>query len=613
IRARHAAWLRETRDLRDVNNPDNQLSKIEANAIYRVPLVVHVIHDGANGNLTDAEVQAGVALLNEAFANGQNFNPSRGVDVEIEFCLAERDPMGNVSTGIVRTNDPISSTFNKDTDDGTIKNLSRWDPTRYVHIYTVANIQGSVAGYAYLPGAHGSSVDGIVVEAAYMKGFVHDIKVTVHEMGHYLGLRHTWQGGCTNNDCLMDGDGICDTPPDNSQTGSPCATPANTCQTDDDDLSANNPFRPIANGGLGDQPDLEADYMDYGDLNCYEVFTQGQKDVMIASLTNIRSSLITPQNLASTGCQCDLALPCTPIARFEADESYICPGQMVHFRDLSSGPATSWSWFFQGGSPSTSTAQNPVATYASSGAFEVTLTISNGAGNDTETITSYINVVNPGPPPIAEGFESTLPLDWVVSNEDGGGTWAVTDTTAHTGNQCLTMDNFNFPSDGSTDELSTRIVDLSAFTAADFSFDYAYQRHSFAFTYDTLSVFISSDCGTNWNMVWSKGGPILSTVTGNNFFSRFVPTSTSDWDHANLDMSAYAGASGVKIKFQNIGHSGQSVYLDNVNMSGVVGTDGPSNGLDWRMQTAPNPFRDHFQVNYTLRTKTSVRFSLYDV
>lgn len=613
LRAKHAKYLKELRDQRDLNNPNNQLHRTTASASYRVPVVVHIIHNGNDGNTPLADVQAAIELLNESFANGPNFNPATGVDVGMEFCLAVRDPDGNPTTGVVYTDDPISSTFDKNTDDTYIKGLSRWDPTRYYNIYSVATIQGGVAGYAYFASSHGSTVDGIVVEASYLTPSVNNIKVTTHEFGHAMGLPHTFSGGCTNNDCLTDGDGVCDTPPDDA-TFSSCPGFVNTCTSDEDDTSTNNPFRSTSLGGLGDQPDLTSDYMDYSSQSCMEVFTQGQKDVMILSLTGLRASLITPQNLSATGCQCDPAFPCTPLARFQGDNIFICPGQTVNFTDLSVGPANSWSWFFQGGNPASSTAQNPSVTYASPGTYEVSLTIINGAGNDTRTETGYITVVSATQPPVVEGFETSMnmPFGWATGNFDGGGTWAVTDTTAHTGVHCVVMDNWAFPG-GSKDELSSLILDLSTYTSADLTFDYAYQRKSFTFTYDTLTVLISTDCGDTWTSMWEKSGIDLATVTGGNVASRFVPTMTSEWANAMLDLTPYLGSDAVKIKFENRGGGGQSLYLDNINLSGFVSADDPSAGLSWEMDAIPNPFSNSLEVDYTLKSKTGLVFSLYDI
>lgn len=79
-------------------------------------------------------------------------------------------------------------------------------------------------------------------------------------------------------------------------------------------------------------------------------------------------------------------------ADFEADTTTTCAGSTVDFTDMSTG-ATSWSWTFEGGSPSTSTDQHPSVTYSNPGNFDVSLTVSDGAGSETETKTEYITVL----------------------------------------------------------------------------------------------------------------------------------------------------------------------------------------------------------------------------
>ena len=101
------------------------------------------------------------------------------------------------------------------------------------------------------------------MEAKYFGSSPSNGVVVTHEMGHYLGLFHTFQGGCKNDDCLQDGDRVCDTPPDTSTGYFPCDALTNSCHTDADDTSPNNPFRSPALGGLGDQPDQYRNYMDY--------------------------------------------------------------------------------------------------------------------------------------------------------------------------------------------------------------------------------------------------------------------------------------------------------------------------------------------------------------
>jgi PKD repeat protein len=81
-----------------------------------------------------------------------------------------------------------------------------------------------------------------------------------------------------------------------------------------------------------------------------------------------------------------------PVADFSASTTTVTVGQSVTFTDQSTNNPTSWSWTFDGGSPASSTAQNPSVTYNSAGTYAVSLTAANAAGSDTETKTGYITV-----------------------------------------------------------------------------------------------------------------------------------------------------------------------------------------------------------------------------
>jgi agmatine deiminase len=81
-----------------------------------------------------------------------------------------------------------------------------------------------------------------------------------------------------------------------------------------------------------------------------------------------------------------------PDAQFTADHTSINAGDSVQFTDLSTNGPTSWSWSFPGGTPSTGTDQNPSVTYNTPGTYDVTLTVYNSVGNDTETKVDYITV-----------------------------------------------------------------------------------------------------------------------------------------------------------------------------------------------------------------------------
>lgn len=81
-----------------------------------------------------------------------------------------------------------------------------------------------------------------------------------------------------------------------------------------------------------------------------------------------------------------------PVAGFTANPTTVCEGASVAFTDASTETPTSWSWTFNGGTPGTSTAQNPVVVYNAAGTYDVTLTATNANGNNTTTSTNYITV-----------------------------------------------------------------------------------------------------------------------------------------------------------------------------------------------------------------------------
>jgi hypothetical protein len=276
------------------------------NTAYKLPVVFHIVHNNGPENISEAAVINTLALLNDAFANTNAFATTGGVDTKISFCMGKNVVNGNTVTGITRHASALTN-MTMETDDAALKQLGAWNATKYINIWVVnainSNVNGpGVAGYAYLPSAHGADYDGIVIEAALLDGTKNNAKVLIHELGHYLGLYHTFEGGCKNDDCQQDGDKVCDTPPDASTaTSANCTNGINSCFTDTDDHSNNNPFRPVALGGLGDQPDMLINYMDYSGLDCPDRFTPGQKARMRNAVAVARNSLLADNTLCS-GC-----------------------------------------------------------------------------------------------------------------------------------------------------------------------------------------------------------------------------------------------------------------------------------------------------------------------
>jgi gliding motility-associated-like protein len=329
----------------------SDLKNLSPAAVYTIPVVIHIIHQNGAENISDVQAQTAIANLNTAFQQNGS--------ARIQFCLAQRDPQGNATTGITRTVSPLTNMI-QETQDIAVKNLNRWQPTCYLNIWVVKEITSQssigtgVVGYAYFPAAHGQNMDGLIIEAAYFGVSAQIDAVATHEIGHYLGLYHTFEGGCANGNCLQEGDRVCDTPPDQT-TFAVCAIPTNSCSTDTDDASANNPL-------TTDTPDYGDDYMDYSDFACYTRFTPGQYNRMQYFLTNVRRSLLA--------CQSCLPPCLSPITlSLSANNTSVTTGISVIFTSSATN-ATGFEYYIN---PSTSlgASQNLSYTFNSAGSFWV--------------------------------------------------------------------------------------------------------------------------------------------------------------------------------------------------------------------------------------------------
>lgn len=294
-------------------------------SLQTIPVVVHIIHNSGPENISDAQVLNAVANINAKFA-ASPFN-------QIQFCMAQRDPNGNATTGITRDSSPLTNET-MEVDDIALKNINRWPPTCYLNIWVIKEISSlsmgtGVIGYAFLPSSHGQPMDGVVIEAGFFGNSSQTDAVGTHEIGHYLGLYHTFEGGCNNANCLLNGDQVCDTPPDQT-TFAACNPSANSCNTDADDPSSNNPF-------TTDVTDLSDDYMDYSAFSCYNQFTEGQYDRMYYFLTQVRGSLLN-----CLSCTPPCSAPITASITTPSGTTTVSAGSNVNFTATTNSPSSYW-------------------------------------------------------------------------------------------------------------------------------------------------------------------------------------------------------------------------------------------------------------------------------
>ena len=240
-----------------------------------IPVVVHVLYKAAVENISDAQVQSQIDVMNEDYrklnadrTNTPAIYAGLAADANVQFVLAKRDPSGLATSGVIHK---LTKTTSWSTNDA-VKNSKRggdnaWDASKYLNMWA-CNLGQGLLGYAQFPGGS-ASTDGVVIlysafgsRAKYAAGTYtssYDLgRTATHEVGHWLNLRHIWgddSGACTGSD-LVD-----DTPNQGAENYGCPAFPHVTC----------------SNSG-----DMSMNYMDYTDDRCMYMFSTGQSTRMNA-------------------------------------------------------------------------------------------------------------------------------------------------------------------------------------------------------------------------------------------------------------------------------------------------------------------------------------------
>lgn len=244
----------------------NPTARVDQVSIIKIPVIIHVLYHYNTEDLSDDQVRSQITALNRDFrkknadtSNIPSYFAPFSADCSIEFVLAKVDPRGRGTTGIIHKYTPIA----KWEMDDKIKFSSEmgddaWDARSYLNIWV--GTMTRVIGYSTFPGdapekdgvVLSNTVFGITNSGAYNKG-----RTAVHEIGHWLSLRHLW------GDADCGDDGVADTPKQGTFTNGCPSTIRTSC--------GNAPYG-----------DMYMDYMDFTNDNCLLMFTKGQMQRMRA-------------------------------------------------------------------------------------------------------------------------------------------------------------------------------------------------------------------------------------------------------------------------------------------------------------------------------------------
>lgn len=388
---------------------------------YTIPVIVHVIHTGQTlgtfPNIQQGQINSQITVLNQDFAsNGLNvgncpatFTASKA-NTDITFCMATKNPTGGTlaEPGIERINannitaaltstftskDPNNAAYNNPTKfmdfiNNYIKPNTIWNPTRYMNIW-ITNEQGSVGllGFATFPAGSGltgipgslgtATTDGLwcwsaafgsnsIFPSGTYTGTYNKGRTAVHEIGHWLGLRHIWGDdgtACTGSD-------YCNDTPNQADENYGCPNFATNTS--------------CSNGG-----DMSMNFMDYTDDACMYIFTNDQKTRIQTAMAN---GTYRSQLSASASTLCTLA-PAAPVANISIAATGCSSAAITTTNNTTGNPSPTYVWST---SPATgvtynpnNTATNPSITFNNAGTYTVTCAATNslGTNNNSKVIT----------------------------------------------------------------------------------------------------------------------------------------------------------------------------------------------------------------------------------
>ncbi len=594
-----------TKEFSQQRNGQNQRSR---NNVYIIPIVFHIVHNYGPEYISDEQVYDAVRILNEDFrkrsADTSSIAPAFkdiAADIEIEFRLPLRDPRGNPTNGINRYQ---SMTTYNGSDDVKIQS---WPRDMYLNVWVVNSFERQgLLGYTYIPASVegiGGLIDGIVqihttVGSIGTGSAASGLNRTLtHEVGHWLNLLHTW--GQTNEPGVACGDdGVFDTPI--TQGAFSC----NLNQT-------------VCTPGI---PENVQNHMDYS--GCPRMFTEGQKDRMLAALnSNVsgRNNLWSEYTLNYTGAALsNNTNTAPPIADFNLENKSVCVGQPITIKDFSwRGPITNWEWTFENATPSVSGDKNPTVSFNNTGWQKVSLTVTNANGTHTTVKENFIFVRDNFVQQFRENFEDAtfVANNYVPENyANNESKWELTDKASYTGGLSYVLNNFDVEI-YDIDAFTTPEYDLTSSFVSDLSFKYSLAtKASYADEIkDRLRVFYSTDCGETWRVMYNEQG--LQLITAGNTSQYFVPNREEQWREVRVQIPNLAfnnGSAMFKFEFTRDRYS-NNLYIDDINLDDAYTSINEMSEENTNLSVYPNPTRGNVTVSLNIPSSENGNVKIFDM
>ncbi|MCE7038823.1 M43 family zinc metalloprotease [Dyadobacter sp. CY312] len=589
-----------------------------------IPVVFHIVLR-QQAQVSNAQVMAQLDTINKDYA-GLNGADSRIISAfrqvfgqsGMQFCLAQRTPDNQPTTGIVRyTTTRTSFTYDEDASTNILKHASTggadaWDPDRYLNIW-ICDVGADVLGYATFPNTGREDEQGVVVDLTSLPGGSQTGynygKTLTHELGHFFNLFHIWGddfGACSGSDHVDD------TPNQGNLTNAlHTGVLTDNCTSTAPGIMYQNFMDYTPDAALFMFTKLQVARMEAA-FNTYRL-SLGSSDACVpVSLKGKDASLRSIINPEQRLCEPQF----TPQVTVENRGSEVLTSLTIQTR-IDDGQPVTYRWI---GSLSTyqQATINLPAMQTEEGRHTIVINTVNpngGADEDdsNDELSKEFMYFLPVSAPVNDGFEGEfLPRGWDVVNEDDGITWQRTQSASATGAFSATIGNFDYLVVGQKDYLRSPTINIANTDSAFVSFQVAaasYANSSAqAAVWDTLQVLISTDCGKTYTSLYKKWGSSLVTRTGSTR-TTFVP-GTGEWRKEEINIGNFISSGEVLVAFQNITGNGNNIYLDDINIRTV--TVNP-NLKEAGFLVSPNPTDKDVSVQFYPHPEKLTGIYIYNV